>query len=966
MACSRLEDIEAFVKDNGLFSAPNLLVQIYSGILEETYIHEIQSEVMRLLPHSVVAGVTTDGEVMNGEISSEKMIISFSVFEHTKVRSGTLLLHEETGCLEPGKEFISDFISPDTKAMILLSSGIYQGIDDLLGEIRTASPEVTVIGGIAGDNGQFKDAMVFDGTRIIRNGLIAIALNSEHLHAYSLANYGWKEMGAPFSISEADGKRVYSIDGMRPAELMRRYLGDAFVNQLPKTGAQFPFVIQRDSQKVYVFITNAFEDGSVEMNRKVSAGEKITFAYAHTPMLIENSINQTNELLNRPVESLFIFNCMARKRYFRSFTERELKLLEQIAPTSGFFSYGEFRIDEEGKNEFLGNSLMMLALSETAEVKREGKAVAGFPVADEDQIFLALSHLIEASSNDIKRLNRSIEVSQEHYESLFKNNSDVVYSTDLKGNFTSINPSFENILGYSEEDILGTNALSYIKKEDVQRVRGHFHRALNGEKQHYNLELPSKSGELFLFQLKNIPIVINGENVGIFGIGRDITDQKRNEEEIARLAFYDGDTGLPNRMKITEILKETLDKKDRAAVMFVDMDRFKIVNDSLGHYAGDEILKQVASRIQKVLPPGSYAGRFSGDKFALILTENIEVDSIIQAGQEILQTIAKPIMYKNQEFFITGSIGVSIYPNDGVNDDALLKNADTAMNRSKLQGGNRIKFYSTEMNEQALFRLEIESYLRKALQKDEFYLLYQPLLDLNTGRLYGSEALIRWEHPKLGIVPPSEFISLAEETGLIYEIGQWVLKTACRQNKLWHDDGYDDLIISVNVSANQFQAQNFVEEVKEALQETGLAPEFLNLELTESIMLRNINHTVTVMKELKELGVKVSIDDFGTGYSSLSYLKDLPIDGLKIDRSFINNLQIGTSDIAIVKAIITMGHGLSVKVVAEGVETPEQLDLLKQLNCHYAQGYFIDRPLSKSDFQNCIKQLSKPAAEVGI
>lgn len=265
-------------------------------------------------------------------------------------------------------------------------------------------------------------------------------------------------------------------------------------------------------------------------------------------------------------------------------------------------------------------------------------------------------------------------------------------------------------------------------------------------------------------------------------------------------------------------------------------------------------------------------------------------------------------------------------------------------------------FFSMEMNRQAVIRLELESYLRKALQKEEFHLCYQPLIDLETGNLYGSEALIRWNHPKLGLVSPGEFIPLAEETGLIEEIGSWVLRTACKQNKRWHSLGYGSLAISVNVSAYQFQQPGFLNEVKTALHQSGLEPQFLTLELTESTMLRNVDYSIQVMKALQKLGVMVSIDDFGTGYSSLSYLKDLPINTLKIDRSFINNLHLDTSDIAIVKAIITMGHGLAVKVVAEGVETKEQIELLKELKCHYAQGFYIHKPLMTAEFE---KGLSK-------
>ncbi|WP_010283436.1 putative bifunctional diguanylate cyclase/phosphodiesterase [Bacillus timonensis] len=439
--------------------------------------------------------------------------------------------------------------------------------------------------------------------------------------------------------------------------------------------------------------------------------------------------------------------------------------------------------------------------------------------------------------------------------------------------------------------------------------------------------------------------------------------EKKAEEKIACLAYYDADTGLPNRLHFTNQVEEFVQRfkkkksNNKLAVLFIDLDRFKIINDTVGHYAGDIILKELANRIKRILPKRSYLARFSGDKFTILISDGVEIDKIVDLGQSLLQDISKPIMYEAREFFLTGSIGASFYPNDGITTELLFKHADTAMNLAKHQGGNKMKFYSTEMNQQVLYKLELEGYLRRALEKKEFHLCYQPLIDLSSGKVYGTEALIRWEHPKLGLVSPGEFIPLAEETGLIHEIGKWVLRKACQENKKWHDMGYDYLTISVNVSANQFQQMSFINEVKEALLATGLPPQFLTLELTEGVMLRNISHSVIVMKELQKLGVKVSIDDFGTGYSSLSYLKDLPINTLKIDRTFINNLKVNTSDIAIVKAIITMGHGLSVKVVAEGVETDEQIALLKELQCHYAQGFYIDRPMKSEDFEKGLTKL---------
>lgn len=566
----------------------------------------------------------------------------------------------------------------------------------------------------------------------------------------------------------------------------------------------------------------------------------------------------------------------------------------------------------------------------------------------------ALTTLVETSQQDILHLNESLKISEQYYRSLFDNNGDFVYSTDLRGNFTSVNQAFLKTFGFTEEELIGKPALDFISKEDVSRARMHFIQALRGKDQTYTLQIKVKSGETQIFQIKNIPITVNGECAGIYGIGRDITSQKRTEEKIIQLAYYDHDTGLPNRMRFTEQLEDmiraTKKKKENLAVLVIDIDRFKIINDSLGHYAGDFILKELAERIQTSMPKSAFLGRFSGDKFTMLLTRDVSVEQTTRVARELQNLISKPLYYQDQEFIVTASIGISSFPEDGLVEHILLKNADIAMNRSKNQGGNKITYFSTGMNDQAMIRLELESYLRKALKKNEFYLCYQPLMDLRTGEIACTEALIRWQHPHLGLVSPAQFIPLAEETGLIDEIGAWVLTTACIQTKEWQKAGNPKLGVSVNVSAHQFQQHGFIGQVIKALEISQLDPEFLSLELTESAMLKDIAYSISVMKGLQDLGVKVSIDDFGTGYSSLSYLRNLPIDTLKIDQSFINNLHDDPSDIAIVKAIITMGQGLDVKIVAEGVETDEQINILKDLNCHYAQGYYIQKPLESKEF----------------
>jgi diguanylate cyclase (GGDEF)-like protein/PAS domain S-box-containing protein len=962
MICTDIGEIAPFIKEHRLQEHHHVLVQIFSGIIDQTYINEVIQRIKWLLPKATIIGTTTDGEIVDGTITNETVVISYSVFEKTTLRATELSCDDFTSNYILGQTLAKTIITDQTKAIILFVNSLNVDIEQLLDGVRSiASKHTVIIGGAAGDNGRFEQTYVFSDKKILSNGAVAVSLNNEELHVYPFNQFNWQEIGTAFTITKSRENRIYELDGKKVLQVLNQYLGNEFTRQLPYSSVEFPFIAGRDGRKRVFFITKVYKDGSVQVNGKIYEGEKLKFAYTNITNILDNARRQLKKLIKKPVEAIFLYNCMAMRHYLRDFTLQELKKLNNIAPTAGFFTYGEF-CSQSGQIDFGTQSFTLLALAESSNVRTMSNIDFHYDIPKTFQGMIALSNLIHASTQDIDRLNSSIEISEQRYKSLFEHNTDIVYSTDLYGNFTSVNPAFQKILGYKEEEILYTNALKYINKKDIPRVKMHFFRALRGKVQYYDLEIPSRSGETLLFQIKNIPIIVNGEKVGIYCIGRNITEQKKAEEKISYLAYYDTDTRLPNRLKFTELVAEFIErvkkKKRKLAVLFIDMDRFKIINDSIGHYVGDEILKQIAERIQKVLPSGAYLGRFSGDKFSLLVTKNIDIDNVIQVAKNILQAVSQPIVYQNQEFFITASIGVSLYPNDGVDCHSLLKNADTAMNRAKQQGGNRVKFYSTDMNEQALYRLELESYLRKALEKNEFFLSYQPLVDLETGTIFGSEALLRWSHPKLGLVPPTEFIPLAEEIGVIHDIGRWVLVTACKQTKKWQEMGLGPLSVSVNVSANQFQQPDFIDDVKLALEESKLAPHYLNLELTESLMLRNMSYSIQLMKELQDLGVRVSIDDFGTGYSSLSYLKNLPINALKIDRSFIQHLHENASDIAIVKAIITMGHGLRLKVVAEGVESEEQIKLLKEFKCHYAQGYVMYKPLSIEEFERNITQVN--------
>jgi diguanylate cyclase (GGDEF)-like protein len=421
-------------------------------------------------------------------------------------------------------------------------------------------------------------------------------------------------------------------------------------------------------------------------------------------------------------------------------------------------------------------------------------------------------------------------------------------------------------------------------------------------------------------------------------------ERKRYQVQLEHQANYDALTGLPNRNLLHDRLRQAVyaQRVPRSiAVVFMDLDHFKFVNDSLGHSTGDLLLKAMAERLRSVLREGDTVGRVGGDEFVLILNDQSNEEIIYRAMQRISAKVSEPITIEGKELYITCSAGISIYPQDGTDVDTLLKNADAAMYRAKEHGRSNFQFYTSEMNERVNERLALENALRRALERNELALHYQQKVDLRTGRIVGAEALVRWLHPEWGLVRPARFIPLAEETGLIVAIGEWVLREACRQTRAWLDAGLEPGVVSVNLSVRQFRQEGLVRTVSRILEETRLEPAQLEMELTESMVMQNVDAAIAILQGLKQLGVTLSLDDFGTGYSSLSYLKDLPIDTLKIDRSFVRDIGAGAEpdEGVLAQAIISLAHALHLKVIAEGVETDAQVRFLRRHGCDEVQGF---------------------------
>ncbi|MBR7798917.1 putative bifunctional diguanylate cyclase/phosphodiesterase [Undibacterium fentianense] len=542
-----------------------------------------------------------------------------------------------------------------------------------------------------------------------------------------------------------------------------------------------------------------------------------------------------------------------------------------------------------------------------------------------------------------------------------------VITMDLAGFILSWNLGAEKLFGYSANEAVGQNILFLYENEEVDDDSNRDIFLEQGGRE-MEVRRRKKNGEIFWASLslstlndeKNIPI-------GMIGYLTDITERKRSEEKINHLAYYDPLTDLPNRTLFKKLIDNVLQQSQRnevsMSVMFIDLNRFKPINDTLGHNVGDQLLIQVAQRFRSALRENDVIARLGSDEFAVALHDVKQHFHTGLVAQKMLATLEQVFQIENHELRLGASIGISIYPQDGEDAEALLQKADIAMFKAKRQSekaSGSYAFYDVEMNRLIAGRLYLESGIRRALQNDEFFLLYQPKVDIHSGAVIGAEALIRWAHPKDGIISPIEFIGVAEETNLILQIDAWVLDAACAQAKRWQDEGVLAFPIAVNVSAKEFTS-SLPERIEHALRKHQISPAWLELEITESMLMQNADGVVRIMNEITAQGVKLALDDFGTGFSSLSYLKKFPIDTLKIDRSFIQGIPDDVDDCAIASAIISMAKQMKHRVIAEGVENREQFSFLQKMGCDEIQGYLFSRPLDVDAFAQLIaKKLSLP------
>ena len=607
----------------------------------------------------------------------------------------------------------------------------------------------------------------------------------------------------------------------------------------------------------------------------------------------------------------------------------------------------------------------------------------------------SIDNLINSVNNATKKrqleaenlkMQMRLRESEKLHRYIVNKSPDIVYILDKNGCFTFVNKRVETLLGYRMSEILGKHYTELVHDDDLEKAQFKFNERRTGKRASINIELKLKcknNDQHRNFDNRILPIEINSVGVyslqdsdkdnnfiGTYGIARDITDRIEAEEIIRFQAYHDMLTRLPNRTLLQDRLKQAITYARRnntnLSVMFLDLDRFKMINDTLGHLIGDHLLQAVAMRLRHCLREGDTLARLGGDEFTLLLPEVQSKDDAELIARKIIKSLKMPFKIDDHELFISTSIGISHYPEDGNTMESLIKHADIAMYSVKGNGKNGYQFYNDNMIDAYSKNLSLENDLRRALENNQFKIYYQPQINIETNEVVAMEALIRWQHPERGLITPSEFIALAEETRLIKKIGNWMIENACHELARWHAMGLDNIRIAINVSAIQLEQENFVSFVLNTLSKNGLDGKFLEIEITENTLMDDTDDGINKLRELSTHNIKIAIDDFGTGYSSLNYLKCLPIDTLKIDQSFIRDMSKSEEDSSIIKAIIAMAHGLNLNIISEGVETEAQLKQLSEWRCKNMQGFLFGRPMPDNEAVDMLKTNHNVIAQLGI
>ncbi len=963
-----LERLKIFVKESSIVDSISLLIQVFTANNDKVFIQKLLDELNTILPQAMIIGSTTDGEIMSGKVSTNTTVLSFTTFTMTRL-SSYCSVHQSDGYYS-GQAVAQNLIGEDTKLIIAFADGLKTNGEAFLEGISSIDNTVIIAGGLAGDNATFTQTFVFTKDTILTNGVVAVALESTSLHVYNDYNFNWHRVGKYLTLTKVKENRVYTIDNRTAVDTYKHYLGDKMEERLPAVGIEFPLICVHNGVSVARAVLSKHEDGSLSFAGNFKEGDKVQFGYGDPEEILKYSKSILGRLQHHPSEAIFIYSCMARRHFMPNSIERETLFLNAVAPVAGFFTYGEFFTSS--KKELLNQSMTLISLSENDTL------LPPILASNEEDIETlnstrALIHLVNVTSTEASEQEMLIKT-ESMFELLFRASPDGILLIDsIK--IIKCNQKVLDIFGYtSEEQFLNTSPLRLMPRNQPNGMTSVLMmqemKELAIKKQNHQFEWMNKkeNGEHFWTDIMITSLDLNGKKL-IYIVCRDISKKKERDIEIIRQkdalyhqANHDHLTQLPNRNFFMQELKNTLvdAKKNQYEVtlLFIDLDRFKQVNDSLGHLIGDEMIRIVGTRLQDMMSSSDFVARLGGDEFVVLL-KNISKESIYIKAEEILTTLREPMKIKEYTLYSSGSMGISRYPIDDITADNLFKHADAAMYKAKDEGGNNFQFYSHEMTTIAYKNVMMEKDLRESIKSEGFEVYYQPQIEVKTKQIVGVEALVRWNHPTIGFLSPDSFIPISVKTGMIVELDLWVMKSAMATFSKWKKEGLNPGILALNITMKQLEYPAFKKEIYKSIKQNDFKYEWLELEVTETEVMKNPTKVIKILEQLHHLGISIAIDDFGTGYSSLSYLKRLPIDKLKIDKSFISDLADDKAAKSIVNTIIVLAQSLNLDIIAEGVETKEQESFLLSHECCYAQGYYYSKPVDAKSLRTLLKKQIK-------
>jgi len=953
--------LHIFISNHGIQDSDALLIQVFTARNDIFFIQSLINDLTELLPNAHIIGASTDGEIMDGHVSMFETVLSFTQFEHTTLKTD-VAIHQATGYYS-GQYLARSLIQDNTKLMIAFIDGLHSNGEAFLEGIHSIDQKVIIAGGLAADHAAFDETFVFTKTDILNKGAVAVSLSSDTLFVSNGYNFNWSRVGKALTITHAQDNRVYTINNKSAYETYAYYLGEDMAKELPAIGIEFPLILTRNNTKVARAVLGKYDDGSLTFAGNLNTGDKVQFGYGNPTEILNKTGYLFDQLQEYPSDAIFIYSCMARRRFMPDTIHKEIQPLQSLAPTSGLFTYGEFYTGE--KKELLNQTMTVVSLSEKNYINIQ-KEHYHVKQPKSTSSISSLIHLIQRTAQESMEHEALVQARQT-FEKLFEKSPDgiMLLENDI---FVQCNQKMLDIFGYvSTENFVkaepyklfpkkqpdGTYSLIKLKK---MRALARKHGSHQFEWVHLK-----ENGKTFWVDILLTFLDINGKNI-LYMVYRDITVKKEMEQQLEYQANYDALTNLPNRFYFMKTLEKEIitstKKQKELAIFFLDLDGFKKINDTLGHEIGDKVIIETAKRLRDTLRKKDIVSRLGGDEFTIMM-RIFDSTEIAVTARRIIDVVKQP-MYIDQHIIETStSIGVSISPQDSTTAGKLLQYADTAMYKAKHKNGNNFQFYTSDLTAKLQASLEMEKELRRALKEVSFEIYYQPQMNILTKEIIGVEALVRWNHPTLGKLSPDHFIPLLNKEGLIVEFDLWVMRTAIQEISLWLKEGIEIQNLSLNISMKHLMYPNFIKEISTILDEFDFDETKLELEITETELMINPDIILGVLKTLSVIGIKLSIDDFGTGYSSLSHLKYLPIDKLKIDKSFIKDIHVDTETEIIVKSMITLAKSLELSVIAEGVEHDFQEEFLLSHGCYYAQGYLYSEPLNGALIKNLIKHQHK-------